>query len=146
VSRNPRTETYFVDFAVKPGDTRFDVTYTMPYTGGTEYSGRVLTKDENTYLIAPDGITMRGENLNDLGSEPRTKAHIYGLTGTSYKIQLTGSVAASAEEQPQAESDAGPKIEQTLPRVNRQAKLIVPLALGILALGFALLYRKGAAA
>jgi hypothetical protein len=146
VSRNPRTETYFVDFAVKPGDTRFDVTYTMPYTEGTEYSGRVLTKDENTYLIAPDGVTMRGENLNDLGSEPRTKAHIYGLTGTSYKIQLTGSVAASAEEQPQAESDAGPKIEQTLPRVNRQAKLIVPLALGILALGFALLYRKGAAA
>jgi len=146
VSRNPRTETYFVDFAVKPGDTRFDVTYTVPYTEGAEYAGRVLTKDENTYLIAPDGITMKGENLNDLGSEPRTKAHIFGLTGTSYKIQLTGSVAAAAEEQPQGDSDAGPKIEQTLPRVNSMAKVILPLALGILALGFVLLYRKGASA
>ncbi|HET6207423.1 MAG TPA: hypothetical protein VFD98_11480 [Terracidiphilus sp.] len=145
VSRNPRTETYGVDFAVKPGDTRFDVTYTVPYTEGADFSGRVLTKDDNTYLIAPQGVTMAGEGLNDLGSEPRTQAHIYGLTGATYKVQLTGSVAGS-EDQPQAESESGPKIEQTLPRVNRQAKLILGLALSILALGFVLLYRKGAAA
>jgi hypothetical protein len=145
VSRNPRTETYFVDFAVKPGDTRFDVSYTVPYSEGAEYAGRVLTKDDNTYLIAPQGVTMKGDGLNDLGAEPRTQAHIYGLTGNTYKIQLTGSVAGG-EDQPQAESEAGPKIEQTLPRVNRQAKLIIPISLGILGLGLALLYRKGAAA
>jgi hypothetical protein len=145
VSRNSRTETYFVDFAIKPGDTRFDVSYAVPYSEGADYAGRVLTKDENTYLIAPQGVTMQGDHLNDLGTEPRTQAHIYGLTGNTYRIQLTGSVAA-AGEQPQAESDSGPKIEQTFPRVNRQAKLIIALALGILGLGFALLYRKGAAA
>jgi hypothetical protein len=148
VSRNPRTETYGVDFAVKPGDTRFDVTYSVPYTEGAEFSGRVLTKDENTYLIAPQGVTMTGAGLNDLGAEPRTQAHIYGLTGNTYKVQLTGSVAAAPGEdaQPQADSEAGPKIEQTLPRVNRQSKLILGLALSILALGFVLLYRKGSAA
>jgi hypothetical protein len=146
VNRNSRTETYFVDFAVKPGDTRFDVSYTVPYTEGADYAGRVLTKDENTYLIAPQGVTMKGDGLNDLGAEPRTQAHIYGLTGANYKIQLTGSVAPADDAQPQAESDAGPKIEQILPRVNRQTKLIIGLALGILALGFVLLYRKGAAA
>jgi hypothetical protein len=146
VNRNSRTETYFVDFAVKPGDTRFDVSYTVPYTEGADYAGRVLTKDDNTYLIAPQGVTMKGDGLNDLGAEPRTQAHIYGLTGANYKIQLTGSVAPADDAQPQAESDAGPKIEQILPRVNRQTKLIIGLALGILALGFVLLYRKGAAA
>jgi hypothetical protein len=150
VSRNPRTETYFVDFAIKPGDTRFDVTYSVPYSEGADYAGRVLTKDDNTYLIAPQGITMKGDGLNDLGAEPRTQAHIFGLTGNTYKIQLTGSVAPASgddgQAQGQGESDAGPKIEQTLPRINRQAKLIIPIALGILGLGFALLYRKGAAA
>jgi hypothetical protein len=145
VSRNPRTETYFVDFPIKPGETRFDVTYSAPYSEGADYAGRVLTKDDNTYLIAPQGVDMKGDGLNDLGAEPRTQAHIYGFTGNSYKIQLTGSVAG-APEQAQPDSDAGPKIEQILPRVNRQSKLIIPLALGILALGFALLYRKGAAA
>jgi hypothetical protein len=146
VNRNPRTESYAVDFAVKPGDTRFDVTYTVPYTEGADYANRVLTKDENTYLIAPNGVTIRGEGLNDLGAEPKTQAHIYGLTGTAYKIQLTGSAPGQPAGDTQGESDAGPKIEQTLPRVNRQAKLILGLAFGILALGFALLYRKGAAA
>jgi hypothetical protein len=147
VSRNPRTETYFVDFAIKPGDTRFDVTYAVPYSEGADYTGRVLTKDENTYLIAPQGIAMKGDNLNDLGAEPRTQAHIYGLAGNTYKIQLTGSVAGAPDDsQAQAESESGPKIEQTLPRVNRQAKWIIGLALGVLGLGFALLYRKGAQA
>jgi hypothetical protein len=142
VSRNPRTETYFVDFAVKPGDTRFDVSYTVPYQDGGDYSGRVLTKDDNTYLIAPSGVTLKGDGLNDLGAEPRTQARIYGLTGNTYKIQLTGAVAGDvgAGDQ-QADSDSGPKIEQTLPRVNRQAPLILGMALGILALGFVLLYR-----
>jgi hypothetical protein len=142
VNRNPRTETYGVDFAIKPGDTRFDVTYTVPYTAGAEYSGRVLTKDDNTYLIVPSGVSIAGQNLNDLGTEPRTQAHIYGLTGAAYKIQLTGSVAGDTAAADQQDSDSGPKIEQILPRVNSQAKMILGLTLGILALGFVLLYRS----
>ena len=145
VSRNPRTETYFVDFAVKPGETRFDVSYTVPYSEGADYAGRVLTKDDNTYLIVPNGVTLAGEGLNDLGNEPRTQAHIFGLTGNTYKIRL-GGTAPGADAQPQADSESGPKIEPMLPRVNTQAKLIVGLALGIMGLGFALLYRKGAKA
>jgi hypothetical protein len=138
VNRNPRTETYAVDFAIKPGDTRIDVTYTVPYTEGADFAGRVLTKDENTYLIVPQGVTMAGDGLNDLGQEPKTQAHIFGLTGNAYKIKMTGSVASA---EPQADAESGPKIEQTLPRVNRQTPLILALALGILALGFVLLYR-----
>jgi carboxypeptidase family protein len=142
VNRNPRTEAYAVDFAIKPGDTRFDVSYAVPYNEGADYAGKVLTKDENTYLIVPNGVTLKGEGLNDLGTEPKSQAHIFGLTGNTYKIQLIGSVAggAAAGEQPE-ESDSGPKIEQVLPRVNRQTKLILGITLGILALGFALLYR-----
>jgi hypothetical protein len=138
VNRNPRTESYGVDFAIKPGDTRFDVAYTVPYTAGADFSGKVLTQDENTYLIVPAGVTMTGDNLNDLGAEPKSQAHIYGLTGATYKVKLTGSVP---DAEPQAESDSGPKIEQVLPRINRQAKLILGITLGILALGFVLLYR-----
>jgi hypothetical protein len=142
VSRNPRTETYFVDFAVKPGDTRFDVSYTAPYTEGAEFAGRVLTKDDNTYLIVPNGVTLTGEGLNDLSAEPKTQAHIFGLTSAGYHVKMSGSVAASPDApDTQSDSDAGPKIEQVLPHVNRQTGLILGCALGILALGFALLYR-----
>jgi hypothetical protein len=55
---------------------------------------------------------------------------------------VTGAVAAAPADA--ADSESGPRIEQIMPRVNGQAKLIVALALGILALGFAILYRAPA--
>src|SRR5687767_12937384 len=137
--KTSKPDIFAVDFPVKPGETRFDLTYSVPYTAGESYEGKVVTKDENTYLIAPAGITLTGEHLRDLGAEPRTKAHIFALDADTYKIQLTG-VAASAPE-PET-SDSGPKIEQIMPRINNQKIVILALAFGILALGFALLYRS----
>ena len=105
-------------------------------------AGKVVSKDENTYLIVPTGVTLKGEGLNDLGVHQQTQAHIYGLTKPAYTIQLTGSLApppAGASDS-QAESE-GPKIEQVMPRVYGNRYLILGSALGILALGFALLYR-----
>jgi hypothetical protein len=149
VLQTSKPDVYAVDFAVKPGDTRFDVSYSLPYNSGEPLAGKVATKDENTYLIAPNGVTLAGEGLNDLGTEPRTQAHIYGLASDSYKITLTGAEAAApgadaaaGGEQPEA---SGPQIEQIMPRVYGQAKLILGLALGILGLGFALLYRANGA-
>jgi hypothetical protein len=145
VVKTSKPDIFAVDFPIKPGDTRFDVTYTTPYTAGETYSGKIVSNDENTYLIAPNGITMKGDGLNDLGAEPRTQAHIYGLQGDSYKIALTGEEAAPPGAPDAASADqsdnSGPQIEQIMPRVFNQAKLILGLALGILALGFALLYR-----
>jgi hypothetical protein len=143
-----------VDFPIKPGDTRIDVSYTAPYTEGAEYSGKVISKDDNTYLIVPNGVTMEGAALNDLGTEPRSQAHIYGLTANTYKVKMTGTVAAApapADAPADAASDAasddaGPRIEQIMPRVNTKTIPILAAALGILALGFALLYRSEAPA
>ena len=130
---------FAVNFPVKPGETRFDLNFSLPYNSGDPYQGKVPTADDNTYLIAPAGVTLAGESLSDLGAEPRTQAHIYGLSAKTYDIKLTGA-AAAAEPSGEAGSE-GPKIEQIMPRVNSQTTLILSLALGILALGFALLYR-----
>ena len=144
VNKTSKPDVMAVDFPIKPGETRIDVSYAAPYTEGADYSGKVISKDENTYLIAPNGVNMKGEGLNDLGAEPRTQAHIYGLTGNTYKVQLTGTVAAAPaapDSAPEASDDSGPRIEQIMPRVNGKAIQILAVALGILALGFALLYR-----
>ena len=132
VKKTSKPDVYAVDLPVKPGETRVDLSYTVPYTEGAAYEGKIVTEDDNTYLIAPNGVTLQGENLNDLGPEPRTQAHIYGLTGAAYKVELTTDAA---------DSDSGPRIEEIMPRIYGQAKLILALALGILALGLALLYR-----
>ena len=149
--KTARPDTYAAKFEIKPGETRIDLSYAVPYTEGAAYGGHVATQDENTYLIAPKGVTMRSPGLQDLGNEPRTGAHIYGLNSDSYIVKLTGAVEASPSSAPADDSaappqdsagqDSGPQIEQIMPRIYSRAGLILGLALGILALGFALLYR-----
>jgi hypothetical protein len=144
-AKSPKPDIYKVDFAIKPGETRFDLTYNVPYTPGSQYEGKIVTKDDNTYLIVPDGVTLAAENVTGLGQEPRTKAHIYGLTGATYNIQLSGAEVAppaDAAQDTTQDQNSGPQIEATMPRVLDEAKPILAIALGILALGFALLYRK----
>jgi hypothetical protein len=138
-----RPDVYAAKFEIKPGETRFDLSYTVPYTAGQPYQGKIESKDENTYLISPNGITLTGEHLKDLGTEPRTQAHIYGLLADSYKVQLNGTEAAApaADTSSDQADNSGPGIEQIMPRVYGKVGLILVLALGILALGFVLLYR-----
>jgi hypothetical protein len=139
--KTSKADVYAVQFPVRPGDSRIDVSYAVPYAEGSTYEGKIPTQDENTYLIAPSGVTLQGENLNDLGSEPQTQAHIYGLTGTAYKVQLTGAAAPPAETAGSGGQDGAPQIEAMMPRVIQKAPLILALALAILAIGFVMLYR-----
>ena len=148
VTKTNKPDVFGVDFAIKPGETRFDLTYTTPYSAGAAYKGKVITKDENTYLIAPNGVTMTGANLNDLGQEPRTQAHIFGLQGQAYEIKLAGATAAppapaaGGDSGGDQQQESGPPVEAILPRVNSKVIPILGAAIGILALGFALLYRS----
>ena len=139
--KTSKPDVYTAKFEIKPGETRFDLNYTVPYTEGAEYAGKVASKDDNTYLIAPQGVTMGGANLEDLGEEPRTHAHIFGLTGDSYAVKLTGAVAAAPPPSDPSAADSGPQVEVVMPRLYSQGTVIVLLALGVLAVGFALLYR-----
>jgi hypothetical protein len=142
--KTSQPDVYGVDFAIKPGDTRIDLDYAVPYTDASPYAGKIVTKDENTYLIAPNGVTLTGDHLNDLGVEPQSQAHIYGLEATAYRIVLSGAPAAVAQDngdQGASDADSGPQIETVKPRLFGQAGLILGLALGVLAVGFAILYR-----
>jgi hypothetical protein len=148
--KTDKPDIYKVNFAVRPGETRFDLSYSAAYKAGETFAGKVATNDENTYLIVPKGVTLAGDNLNDMGQEPRTQAHIYGLKQASYKISLTGTAEPSAAD---AGGDSGssggqegaPQIQEMMPRLYTRVGPILGLAFGILALGFILLYRTPAA-
>jgi hypothetical protein len=141
-AKTAKPEIWEIDYPVKPGETRFDLTYQVPYTEGAPYEGKIVTKDDNTYLIVPNGVNIAGEGLNDLGQEPKTQAHLFGYSGDSYKIQLTGNAApAPAASESDTEASDRPQIEQIMPRLYGKTVPILAIAFGILALGFALLYR-----
>jgi hypothetical protein len=147
-----RGDVWKLDFAIKPGETRIDLAYTVPYTGGV-YKGRMVMKDEATRVVVPNGVTIKGDGLVAMASEPRTQAQIFDLKSPEYSFEISGtgslrSAAPPEGQQPQqgggeegAPQESGPAIDQILPRVNSNVPLILGIAFGILALGFVLLYR-----
>jgi hypothetical protein len=146
-----RADVYKVDFPIKPGETRIDLSYMVPYTQGATFGGKIFFKGGPTRLVTPSGVTLKGVEIQSLGAEPRTQANIYDVKGSVFTVQVqgSGSLRASAPADNSDAQDSGPGIEQIMPKAWDNMRWILGLALGILALGFVLLYRAqpaGAAA
>ena len=142
-----------LDFPVLPGESRVDITYTMPFTTPGDFDVKTFYKGNATRLAAPPGVTLKAEGLQNVGQEPRSKATIYAIDGPAVTVQVDGVAVASDS------NDGGEKqtLMQVLPRLYQSAdpaggfatavlsvKWILLPAFGILGLGFALLYRKAA--
>ena len=136
-------DVYKIDFPVKPGETSIQVTYLVPYSSGAVFEGKTVGKNtEPTLLVVPNGITMKGEGVQSRGQEPNSQASIYSVTAATYKVEIAGSMPAAAAPADSDAGDNGPALEEILPKVLQQnMKWILALALGILALGFVVLYR-----
>jgi hypothetical protein len=135
---------YGIDFAVKPGESRIDITYELPMMGSAEISGRLLHKGSEVRVVTPAGVTAEGPGLELLGQEPRTKAAIYSLEGPAYQFTVKGSGSLRAAAPAGGDDeDSGPGIQQIQPRIYDQLPLILGLSFTMLAFGFVLLYRKG---
>jgi 5-hydroxyisourate hydrolase-like protein (transthyretin family) len=138
---------WYLDTAVKPGETRFDISYKMPATDPVTYSGRILHDPSSVRLVIPQGISLQGDGVAQMGTEPTTQATVWSVKDAAFKVTLTGTGAL--REAPASQQDSGgdgPGI-QTIqpPGYERNWKIILALTLAILALGFVAQYLKGGA-
>ena len=148
ISRPPlKTATadiYKVDYPTKPGETRMDVTYTIPAT--EKFAGKVVASESATHLVTPPAVTVTGDGIEPAGREPQTQANIYNLTGLDYNLLIDGIGSLREESTPgQGEEGGSPQVEIKKPRLYGQLFWVLGLALGILALGGTMLYRRGTA-
>jgi hypothetical protein len=149
--KTSQKDIYKVDFPIKPGETSIQITYLVPYSSSAVFEGKTIGKSEEpTLLVVPNGITLTGDGVVNKGQEPRSQASVYSVSTASYKVEIAGSMPAAAAATDSDAGDNGPALEEVAPRILQQnMKWILALALGILALGFIVLYRAqpaGAAA
>jgi hypothetical protein len=130
---------YKVGFPIKPGETRIDVSYVVPFTAPGPFEGKILYKGGPTRLVAPAGVTLKGDGVLSLGQEPRTQATIYEVKTKDFKIEISGT--GSLRQAESSEEASQPSFEEIQPKVLGNMKWILALAFGILTLGFILLYR-----
>ncbi len=134
---------FTADFPIKPGETRFDLTYTMP---GTDFATRIIHGGGPVRIVAPSGITIEGKAAKFIDKHPETQASIYEVTGASLAVKVigTGSLRGPAQGAPEEDADEGAGLQQIRPRLYDRFQWILGLSLLILGLGFAILFRKPA--
>jgi hypothetical protein len=135
---------YTVDYPAKPGETRMDVTYSVP--AAEKFAGKVVASDSATHLVTPPAVTVTGDGIEPAGREPQTQANVYNLTGLDYNLLIDGVGSLRDDSQAAPGEDGGsPQVEIKKPRLYSQLFWVLGLALGILALGGTMLYRRGTA-
>jgi 5-hydroxyisourate hydrolase-like protein (transthyretin family) len=135
---------YSVDYPVKPGESRFEISYLSPKPA--EFAGRILEPGVPARLVLPSGMEAIGDDLKSLGKEPQSGAAIYELKKPSFQVQVagTGSLRA-AQNAPQGQQEEdGPQVESIAPPgYDRNMLKVLILCIAILILGFAAMYLKG---
>lgn len=134
-----------IDYPVRPGETRFDIAYTLP--AGSSFAAKAPDPEVPTFLVTPPAVKLSGDGIDSLGEEPQTHANTYKVRTPAYEVKMegTGSLRNAETSEAQEEDTGAPKIEITSARIYDKMPWILGLTLGILALGGAMLYRKGTA-
>lgn len=156
--KGPKPNTFKLDFPIKPGDSRVDLQWSMPFQVPGVFTDQLISKGGLTRIIAPVGVTFKGSGLKDLGQEPRTKATIWGVEGPAIEFRIEGTGALSDGAPPAGKEGGGngqPALTQNMPKLYGLAvgssELMVSVAavkwvlvsvFFMLAIGFVLLYRK----
>lgn len=134
-----------VDFPIKPGETRIDLAYTLPYSSPSRFQTRFLLPSMQAMIAVPNGVELKGAGIKDEGKEPTTQASIFRVEAQAQALDLTmtgtGELTGGGGEE--AESK-GPPIEQIKARPYDKLPLLLGLVFAILGCGFLLLYRSEA--
>jgi hypothetical protein len=134
---------YKIDYPVRPGETRFDLNYTVPTTNPMIFTDKEIHPEAASNLVVPNGVTAKSDDLELAGTEPKTKASIYRIKNASFKVEVNGTGLLDQSEG--SGDDTGqPQVEEVKPRIYESMYWILGMAFAILGLGSVLLARNTA--
>ena len=131
----------------------------MPFRSPGVFEARLLTRADKLEVVAPPGVEIKGSDVVLLGQEPSTKSNVYGVKGPDVKVEVVGTGLFNAPSDSGAGGgggNGGGNLSENLPKLYGlltanstftdsvlAVKWILLTVIGMLALGFVLLYRKG---
>jgi hypothetical protein len=135
-------DVYKIDFAVKPGENRVDISYTIPHSDGDAFVGKVLYDELPTRIAAPTGVTLEGGDITSLGREPNTQAELFdGPATREYKIAAIRGVGRLRPPAEEASGGGGSGAPRVAPApITVELYWLLALTGGILVAGFVYLY------
>jgi hypothetical protein len=105
---------YAFSFPLRPGETQFQVTYHMPYSGEASFSPKPLAEVQHFVVMTPKGMTFAAKDPQRFQSMPdNSGAGIMVATNAkpgedlSFKITGTGQFQAEGQQAAAAADDGG---------------------------------------
>lgn len=135
---------YKVEYPVHPGETRFDLNYTVPMATPMIFTDKEIHPEAASNLVVPNGVTAKSSDLEFAGTEPKTQASIYRIKNADFKVEVDGVGLISDQSQGSADDSGQPQVEEVKPRIYQNMYWILGIAFAILGLGSLLLARNAA--
>jgi hypothetical protein len=135
---------YKIDYPVRPGETRFDLNYTVPTASPMIFSDQLLHADAASNLVVPNGVTVKSDDLDLVGQEPKTQASIYRIKSASFKVEVDGTGLVQTQSEGSGDDNGQPQVQEVNPRIYESMYWILGMAFAILGLGSVLLARNAA--
>jgi hypothetical protein len=135
---------YKIDYPVRPGETRFDLNYTVPTISPMMFTDKLLNTEAASNLVVPAGVTAKSDDLELAGTEPKTQASIYRIKKANFSVEVDGTGALTDQAQGSADDNGQPQVQEVKPRIYASMYWILGMAFAILGLGSVLLARNTA--
>lgn len=133
---------YKIDYPIKPGETRFDLNYTVPTANPQTFSTKILHTEGQSDLVAPQGVTLKGDDIELAGQEPKTQASIYRVKNANFTVEVDGTGSLSQPSASSGDDNGAPNLQEVKPRIYDRLYWILGMAFAILGLGAVLLSRN----
>jgi hypothetical protein len=113
---NPTKEKnhYAFSYALKPGETRFQVSYHLPYTGMASFSPHLLRPFDHYVLVMPTTMSFTPKDAkaflvmtNQPGSTVEVSVHAKADQDLGYSVSGTGTVQDEQAQAPPSGSEGG---------------------------------------
>jgi hypothetical protein len=147
--KTEKSDVFKVDFPIKPGDTEFEVNYILPVGSPLTYRGRVVNVEGMPAagplrLVAPSGVTLTGNDIQRVGTEPKTQAIVYNVTAPeTFSVAITGVGSLRGGDQTSsADDNDSPPVTEGKPQIYAHLGSLIVLAFCILSVGLVVLYRS----
>jgi Carboxypeptidase regulatory-like domain len=99
--------TYAFDFPLKPGETQFQISYHMPYSGEASFAPKPLADVQHFVVMLPKGMTFTPKNTQLFQSMPdKSGSTIMVATNVKAGQELAYSIAGSGVFQAEGQEDA----------------------------------------
>jgi hypothetical protein len=100
---------YFFSYAVKPGETRFQVAYHLPYTGEANFTQKLSGDVQHLVVMLPKSMKFEAKSgakfspMDDKNSTVQVATNVGASSNLSFHVSGTGTLV---DEQPGAQQQA----------------------------------------